>query len=604
MKLSVEQITAINHIEGPALTLAVPGSGKTTLLLHRILHLVRLGVDSSEILTITFSKSAQLDMKKRFEELSESAYLKPQFSTIHAFSYRILRDYYQKKGRTMYLIDDSGNSKYEILKNIYFKINHRNVGDENLEQIISKISYYKNSLEIPSNRDAKIINFVKIFDEYEKYKSENNLIDFDDMVPNALFALKEDGALRNKYKSMYKFIQLDEGQDTSVAQFEFLRYLTSPHHNLFIVADDDQSIYKFRGASPEYLLNIKNIYKNVKFYYLQYNFRSSKNIVDTSDIFIKTNKSRFDKNISTINNFYEPVNIIKVDDNTSQYKFIEDMYLKNPNLSYAVVYRNNLSSLGLVEYFERNGRDFSIKGNRLKFFNHFVVRDVLNIIKFSYNNNDIDLFSEIYYKINGYISKNHILFLQRNSKGDVLKSLLNYPNLPAYYKDNIYSLIHDFKKLKSLKVNEQIDYVLDFMGYNTYLKDFANKFGYSYTSLAEFIHYLRFIASSSNNLEDLIGRLKHLESILSKPDVKKTNLTFSTIHSVKGLEFDCVFVIDIVDGVIPSNLGEDEQDLEEERRLFYVAMTRARQHLYLIAPKNHNSQTASLSPFIEEISKY
>ena len=230
------------------------------------------------------------------------------------------------------------------------------------------------------------------------------------MVVKALDVLKSEVNIRNKYKNMYKYIQLDEGQDTSISQFELLKYLTAPKHNLFIVADDDQSIYAFRGSNPNYLLNIEKVYKDVKYYYLQYNFRSSKNIVSTSNLFIRNNKNRFNKNIVTVNDYISPVNIIKVQNNKEQYKFIKKKMVESPDKSYAVIYRNNLSSLGLVEYFERNKVEFNVKGNRLKFFNHFVVRDVLNIIKFSYNMDDIDLFSEIYYKIKGYISKTYFIF--------------------------------------------------------------------------------------------------------------------------------------------------------------------------------------------------
>lgn len=604
MKLSSEQKKAIEHKTGPALTLAVPGSGKTTMLLHRILKLIDSGANPSEILTITFSKASQMDMKNRFEKMDTPFSIKPHFSTIHAHAYKIIRDYYRLKGRDMLLIDDGSSGKYDILRKLYFQINHKTVGEETLEQIISKISYFKNSLEIPTDKTAKIINFTKIYNAYEKYKDENNLIDFDDMVVKALDVLKTEPNLRNKYKNMYKYVQLDEGQDTSISQFELLKYLTAPNHNLFIVADDDQSIYAFRGANPNYLLNIKNVYKDVKLYYLQYNFRSSKNIVSTSNLFIKNNKNRFEKNIVTVNDYFSPVNIIKVEDNKEQYKFIKKTMLKSPDKSYAVIYRNNLSSLGLVEYFERSEIDFNVKGNRLKFFNHFVVRDVLNIINFSYNMDDIDLFSEIYYKIKGYISKKHILFLKKSYSKNILRALINYPDLPTYYRDNIFSLMNDFKKLKSLKIHEQIEYVLYSMGYDNYLNDFANKFGFSYNSLAEFIHYLKFIAEGSEDLESLIGRLKHLETLLSKPTVKNSNLTLSTIHSVKGLEFDCVFVVDIVDGVIPSNQSTNELDSEEERRLFYVAMTRAKESLYLLTPKMHNSQAVLSSPFINEISKY
>ncbi|WBW49482.1 ATP-dependent helicase [Peptoniphilus equinus] len=600
MKLSSEQLCATEHLTGPALTLAVPGSGKTTVLLNRLLRLMARGVDPSRILTITFSKSAQLDMKRRFGALSQASC---PFMTLHAFSYRILRDYYRKKGRDMRLIDEQSGKKFEIIRRIYGDLFNRRLSDENLEHIVTTISAVKNAMLPPTDSTARIKGFTQIYQAYETYKNENSLIDFDDMILQAIAILKSDKALLKKYQSRYDFYQLDEGQDTSRAQFELLHILSAPAHNLFMVADDDQSIYAFRGASPDYLLHINKVYPDITLYYLKHNYRSSKNIVDLSHQFISQNTRRFVKDMRSSKDYASPVKIFKVRDTSHQYDLIVKTMAQAPEKSYAVLYRNNLSSLGLVEYLERHKVDFNIHGNRLRFFRHFVVTDILNIIHFSYNTTDSSLFSSFYYKIRGYISKKHIAYIKAHSGSDVLKTLLGYPDLPSYYRDTLFSLMHDFKVLRSLSVADQIEYVLNALGYRDYLVDFSEKFGFSHTSLLEFAHMLKYIAGSVLSFDELLGRLQYLEELLKKPQLRQTRCTLSTIHSVKGLEYDTVFIIDAVDGVLPLPTT-NRTDAEEERRLFYVAMTRAREELYILAPKIYNGKLTAVSAFIDELSHY
>lgn len=604
MQLSNEQLKTINHINGPALTLAVPGAGKTTMLLYRTMNLINNGIDPSRIITITFSKAASIDMLKRFESLFPNFNKKLYFSTIHAFSYRIILEYSRLRGKKYSLIEESSSSKYEILSKIYYEINKKTVSEENLEKIISKISYFKNSLIQPSNAKTDIPKFVEIFKMYESYKNAKGIIDFDDMITLAIDILKTDEYIRQKFKSQYDYYQLDEGQDTSIAQFELVKILSSPNNNLFIVADDDQSIYAFRGANPEYLLNLQKIYKDLKIYFMQTNYRSTKNIVNTSNLFIKNNKNRFNKSIVTNNNYSEPVNIIKVLNNQEQYKYILNDIAKNPDKTYAIIYRNNLSSLGLVEYLERNNKDFNIRGNRLKFFSHFVVRDILEIISFSHNLNDIENFSKFYYKIKGYVSKKHINYIANNSGKNIFMVLLSYPNLPEYYRKNIFSLMEDFKNLKKLSIESAIDFVLYNLEYDNYLKEFSKKFGFSYDSLREFSQHLKYIASSEKTLDGLLGRLKHLEYLTNTTRYTNSNLTLSSIHSVKGREFDIVYVIDMIEGVLPSDIDAEEGSLEEERRLFYVAMTRAKSKLCLLSPKYYNNTISKISCFLTEISNF
>ncbi|EFI42127.1 ATP-dependent helicase [Peptoniphilus sp. oral taxon 386] len=604
MKLSDEQLKTTYHMDGPALVLAVPGAGKTTMLLYRTMQLIQNGINSDRILTITFSKSASLDMKSRFKKLFPNFKRELNFSTIHAFCYGIIREYSKLRGKTYRLIEENSISKFELLSKIYYEINKKTVTEENLEAIINKISYFKNTLLTPNETNTDIPNFVKLYNFYEQYKLKNGLIDFDDMITEALKILKTDDYIRAKYKNKFDYYQLDEGQDTSFAQFELIKYLCAPKNNIFIVADDDQSIYAFRGAEPNYLLNLNKIYKNLKTYYLQNNFRSSKNIVNTSNLFIKNNFNRFDKNIITQNDYLEPVNIIKLSTNDDEYNYIYDKITSEPLKSYAIIYRNNLSSLGLIEFLERKNISFNIKGAKLKFFSHFVVKDILLILEFSNNLSDIEIYSKIYYKLNGYISKKHIDYLKKNGGKNLFKTLLDYPLLPEYYRENIFKLMSEFKTLKNLDFKYQIEYILNELGYDHYLREYAKKFGFSYESLREFAHYLKYIATFEKNLDTLLARLKYLEHITNTPKNSKSNITISTIHSIKGLEFNTVFVIDLVEGVLPSNKSHlDDMLFEEERRLFYVAMTRAKNKLYLIYPKYHNNNECEISSFLTELSK-
>lgn len=610
MQLSQAQLKATQHINGPALVLAVPGAGKTTMLLYRTMNLINNNINPNRILSITFSKASSLDMQNRFKELFPDFTFNIKFSTIHAFCYRIILDYSRLTNKSFMLIDSDAKGKYNILRNIYKSVNNSVATEEKLEMIISDISYLKNLMKLPNNLSgfkSEVPGFKEIYSRYELYKSENNLIDFDDMILKSIEILKTNESIKNKYLNLYDYYQLDEGQDTSVAQFYLIKLLCKNHNNIFIVADDDQSIYGFRGANPEELLNLKKEYKDLKIYFMENNYRSSKNIVNTCNLFINNNLKRFDKSITTKNDFLNPVNIIKVSNNEEEYKFIEEEIQKDPNKKYAILYRNNICGLGLVEYFERRSIDFNIRDSRVRFFSNFVIQDILNIIAFSEDLSNIALYESFYYKIKGYISKKHIAYLKKHSGKNIFMVLMNYPGLSTRYKETLSTLIRDFKNIKNKPLDKKIEIILYKLEYDNYLQESSEKFGSNYKVLNEYVYYLQFIAKEEDSLESLIGRLKHLEYIMKKPKIKDTNLTMSTIHSVKGLEYDTVFVIDLVEGMLPSYKALDDPKkilLEEERRLFYVAMTRAKSNLFLLFPKKHNSNPSEISRFLAELTNY
>lgn len=607
MELTSSQLKAIEHLEGPAIVLAVPGAGKTTMILHRTKKLIDMGIDPKNILTITFSKAQAIDIQNRFSLLDSIN--KPYFSTIHAFCYSIIRDYANKNGRVYNLIDSNISKKYEILRGIYTKVNNEYPTEEKIETAISEVGYCKNMMigirSFAKSKRCETPNFERFFNAYEKFKNEKNLIDFDDMITKSYEILREDASIRKKYRDRFKYIQLDEGQDTSKSQFMVLKLIASPDNNLFVVADDDQSIYGFRGASPKELFKLKEDYKDIKTFYMEDNFRSTKNIVNISNIFIEQNKNRFEKTLVTDNPFENPVNIIKVKEPKDQYKIIEDE-IKKDGKDIAVLYRNNLSSIGLVEYFERKNYSFNIKDKKTKFFSHFITRDILNILEFSKDLSNIDLYEKFYFKLIGYISKRHIGYLKKHRGKNIFNILKGYPGLPPYYHKNINSLLVGFKKIARSDVYTAINYIDKEMGYGEYLKDNAKRLRETEHSLNEYLYYLKLIAKNAKSYELFVGRLKELEYILKKPKDSDTNITFSTIHSAKGLEFSRVFVVDLYEGTLPSSssidaLGEDDDLFEEERRIFYVAMTRAKEELYLMYSHYTNGNKNEISSFLSDL---
>ncbi|MGF0096128.1 ATP-dependent helicase [Peptoniphilus sp. SGI.035] len=607
MKLTSSQLIAVEHFKGPAIVLAVPGAGKTTMILHRIKRLIDRGVDPKNILTITFSKAQAIDIKMRYNAMFGGENV--LFSTIHAFCYSIVRDYSRKSGKSLSLIDSNLKKKYEILRDIYRDVNKTYPTEERIETAISEVGYCKNMMLSP-NSFAKLKrcdtdNFVKFYETYEKYKKDKNLIDFDDMINLSYEILKSDASIRKKYRDRFKFIQLDEGQDTSRSQFQVLKLLAKPDNNLFVVADDDQSIYGFRGANTEELFNLQKEYDDIATFYMEENFRSTKNIVNIANIFITQNEKRFDKTVFTSNPFAKPVNIIKVKEPKDQYEFIERELQKGVG-DIAVLYRNNLSSIGLVEYFERRDYDFNIKDKKTKFFSHFITKDILDILNFSRDLSDIDLYEKFYFKLDGYISKKHIEYLKRNRGKNIFNILKDYPGLPSFYHKNINKLLVGFRKIARSDVYEAINYIDREMGYGNYLKENTKRFMETEASLNEYLYYLKLIAKSTKTLDLFIGRLKELEYDLLKSRNDNAKLTFSTIHSAKGLEFSRVFVVDLYEGTLPSTasidtIGEDEELFCEERRLFYVAMTRAKKELYLMYSHYTNGRKNEISSFVTDL---
>jgi DNA helicase-2/ATP-dependent DNA helicase PcrA len=618
INLNNQQKEAVTHTRGPALVMAGPGSGKTTVIVSRTAYLIlELKIKSENILTMTFNKAAAIEMEKRFNNIfSGISDKKVHFSTFHSFCNSVVKDYEKMQGKYLSRIEgDEGskNNKRLILKEIYKNINGSQINDDELEGLINDIGVIKNKMiKNLQEFNTNIKNFSQIYKSYETYKRENLLMDFDDMLTFAYAILQRYPNILKRYTGKYTFIQVDEGQDLSKIQFEILKLLVgSEEKNIFLVADDDQSIYGFRGAEPEYILSMEKQFNGCSFYYLSNNYRSTANIVEISSSFIKNNTERYDKKHSTCNEYKHDPFIVKTKDQSVQYNFIVDKvkeHLRENNSTVALLYRNNISSIPLAEALDRNGINFNVKQNKVFFFNHWVVQDILAFLKFSQDQTDIDSFWRIYYKMNRYISKAMLEYaLNVGYKNSIIDGILKNNDLKTYRKMTLLNVKSEFKKLSKKKPFDALNYIEKDFNYFEYVKDYCDDTGLFYDYIYSLFGVLKVMALKCRKITDYLQRIEEVKELLENP-TSGARLTMSTIHSSKGLEYDCVMMLDMVNSELPGESAIDlfrEENkaelLEEERRLFYVGITRAKEYLYLIYPNFRNGFREERTIFIDEI---
>lgn len=632
IELNNEQRKAVSHRSGPALILAGPGSGKTTVITARVAYLVKAaGVKPQNILTLTFNKAAQLEMEKRFKRLYGSDITeRVHFATLHSFCNRVVRDYERMKGRRLHRIEgnDQEVNKHQLLKEIYQRINKSKINDDELETLINEIGLVKNSLI----KDFEGLSFTtkrfqQIFRAYEEYKKTNLLIDFDDMLTYAYSILLKYPDILEHYRNSYSYIQVDEGQDLSKIQFEIIRLLSEKHRNLFLVADDDQSIYGFRGAQPWYILDFGKQFPDCSIFRLENNYRSTENIVSLSSIFIKNNKNRYDKNHFTQNERLTNPEIIKALDQRDQLQIILDKLYsfsqsdEGQNLNkrirkrqIAILYRNNLSSILLVDMLNRKGVPFRIRQNRLFFFKHWLVQEVSAFLYFSLDPQDIEAFSKIYYRMNRYISRAMLeCAVENNSGKPVIDRIMEGVELKPFQIDGLRQLKREFSNLAKKTPYNALEYIRNNFNYLDSVKEYCSMVGLSYEYMVRLFEILQGIAFNCQTIVEFLERLSELDRLFEGSNNWNNNeeileITLSTIHSSKGLEFDCVFMIDLINSELPGEkaveLAAETKDLsllEEERRLFYVGMTRARENLFLIYPSSAYGERLSPSLFVKEL---
>lgn len=596
MIISDQQKKAISHNNGPALVLAVPGSGKTTVLLNRIIYLNNTqSVEYKQILNLTFSKTQASDMKTRFNIMDKNN--NAVFSTIHAFAFNVIKLYSRKYKVNLKLIE--GNNifnKYKLLKRIFYESYKAPPSNDDLDYFFTNYGLIKNnmlSLETLNNN-----HFFDIALKYEDYKKRNNLFDFDDMLTYAYNILKNHNDILKIIKKNYKYFQLDEGQDASLIQFKILELIAYPENNIYILADDDQSIYSFRGANPEYLLKISSIFENIKYYYLNKNYRSTKDIVMLSDYIIRNNKERYLKTVESHNNEKTPIQIIKVKNIESQNKFILNKIsdLKS-NENLAILFRNNISAYSVAFDLIKNKIQFN---KRLNFNNNnlnIILQDLNNIIDFALDSNNIELFKSIYYKLNLYLKKDYVYGLNIDFNKSILDTILDDSYIKDYQKELVENLKFVLEKIINLNLYNSIKLIFEELGYIEYISKHFENIPINY--IQEIILHF---AKDYKTINELLKAFENIETILKNKNFNTSNIFISTIHQSKGLEYDNVLLIDLVDGEFPI-YSDKASSLEEERRLFYVGITRAKKQLYLVFPKYRYETKVKPSKFFKEIKK-
>ena len=588
MKFTSKQLQAAKHLDGPLLVLAIPGSGKTTMLLERIKFLSE-HIDSSKILNLTFSRIQANDMKKRFDSKDSN------FMTIHAFCYLIIRNYLKKYNRQVNLIEDEKiYNKYNLVGEIYKNINKKKMSKEDLNLFFQKVSFMKNSLlDISYLKKVEISNAEKIYLEYEKIKKQKHLLDFDDMQVYALELLNDESLLRS-IKNKYKYFQLDEGQDTSLLQFKILEKIVYPENNLLVVADDDQSIYSFRAADPKYLLNFKEIYKDAKIISLDTNHRSGKKIISLASYFIAQNKNRYKKTYKLSRDFDDQIKLKEFKNFTKQYDYITENL---DNKKTGILFRNNISAISLSSYLLDKNIDFSINSNILDFFESKIFTDMVNIINFSEDFNNREIFNDIYYKISTYLSKEDIDTLNHKAINENIFDFYENSDIDDYKKDALFNIEKKLKHIRKLDIEKKISFIYKSLSYNSYINMKSRKYMEETVNKDIYIESLRYFTKSCKSLDEVYEKIKILEK--KSKSLIKTNLSLTTIHSSKGLEYDKVFIIDLIKNEFPLIMDEENyfERLEEERRIFYVGLTRARDSLYILTLKNRNNKKVYPSKF-------
>jgi len=601
INLTKNQTIAIEHYKGPALTLAIPGSGKTTLLLHRLIYLVEVkGVLPNQILTLTFSKASAEDMSLRYaQQFSQLHPYDFAFMTIHKFAFSIIKSYMKQTHKTYTLFNDA-NKRFAVISQIYRKYNHVAMTEEQYESILNAFGLIYNLQLKRGDANPELPDMPYLFEmmtEYHLFKKKNNYIDFDDMLIYAIKILDQNPSAKAFYQRQFPFIQIDEAQDTSKLQYTFIEKLLTPSQNLFLVADDDQSIYGFRGAYPDYLLNFQTIYPKAKCFYLEINYRSDANIVAASSGIISKNQHRFKKTMTSFHETKKPPYIKTFDDIISRNAYIVEN-IEAFSGTTAILFRNRISALSLMNQLEFIGIPYYMKESPLVELNHWMLEDIKAFFSLSMIPQDSDAFKRIAFKMNGYISREMLVYSLDHQNGrSLLDVLIEIPFLEPYQSKTQERIKSQFENLSKLRPYDAIAFIETELGYLDYLKKNQKKMAYTMNFARTRLDIYKAIAKPLKTPYEFIARIAELKDILSVQKMPEA-VTLSTIHGAKGLEFDRVFLIDVNEQVFP---GPSNDSIEEERRLFYVAMTRAKSNFELLHCEFVNGTYNPASLFIEEL---
>ena len=615
--LNKEQLEAVKHINGPMLVLAGAGSGKTKVLTSRIAYLIENGVSVDNILAITFTNKAAKEMKEREIKLIGYDAKSIQISTFHSLGLKIIKENYSRLGyKSNFVILDSDDT-LTVVKKIMKDLN-LNPKFYNARDIRNKISSAKNEL-IGPDKFSKVEfdqNIITVYEKYSKKLLINNSVDFDDLLTLPIKLFKEYPDILKYYQDKYKYVLIDEYQDTNEAQYIFSKMLCNNHKNIFVVGDNDQAIYAFRGANYKNILNFEKDYPDCKVILLEENYRSTQNILDAANSVIKHNKMRKDKNLWCNNDIGSKVKYIKVDSDKEECAYVSNKIkeLHDNNISYediAILYRTNAQSRLIEEEMLKNGIPYRIVGS-FYFYNRKEIKDLLCYLRLINNHDDdVSLLRVINSPKRGVGDKT----IENITKIATEKGISLFEAIESGKELGFKNLILDMeKKCENLTLTEMVDVVLNDSGMkNEYTQDKSLESEIRLENLEEFKSITKGYEEEYGviSLTDFLNEVS-LVSDISEHQDSNNKVSLMTIHSVKGLEFDNVFIVGMEEGIFPHYNSINEGSLaaiEEERRLCYVAITRAKKNLWMLNAKKRmlfgNTQLNMPSRFMDEIdSKY
>ena len=608
VKLNQQQKEAVQSTKGPVLLLAVPGSGKTTVLVTRLGYMIYCrNIPPESILTVTYTVAATKDMSERFAvRFGEDMAKRLEFRTINGICAMIIQYYGRRIGKTPFELVKDEKATTGMLIKICQDHGMGYPTESDLKNVRTLITYIKNMMlneeELQKLEEESDIRIAGIYREYCRQMREQKLMDYDDQMLYAYNILRKDPGVLAYFQNRYPYICVDEAQDTSKIQHAIIALLAAGTGNLFMVGDEDQSIYGFRAAYPEALLSFEKKHSGAKVLLMEENFRSNAKIVEAADKFIQKNTLRHEKHMRAAREAGADIREISLKSRKAQYVYLmkaaqecttgmagmsgSEEHRGRADASVtetAVLYRDNECAIPLIDLLERKNIPYRMRNADLSFFTHRTVLDVQNIIRFAMDPKDTELFMLIYYRLKLFFNKKDALrYAQISQEKDmeVLDAALKYGNLEKYQEDNIRNLKRQMVRILNMPGDEAVNQILTYMGYQDYLK----KMGMN----ANKLETVKLIGSRVESPEKLLERLEELRTIIQeKVSDKDCPFILSTMHASKGLEYDTVYLLDVMDGILPEKVlanprtasKEELETYEEERRLFYVGVTRAKNQL-------------------------
>lgn len=603
MQFNEAQIQAIQHNKGPCMVIAGPGSGKTTVLTHRVRYLIdRCGVKPSDILVITFTKAAAEQMKLKFKGLSEGRSSAVTFGTFHAVFFTILKAAYNYSARCII----TPQVQHEFVKDqmCRFELEYDDE-KEAVAGVLSEISRVKGeavnideyeSISVPQQ------SFRKIYMAYDDMLVRKHLIDFDDMIGLCRDLLMQREDYRKAWQNKYKYILVDEFQDINKAQFDVVRILAEGYRNLFVVGDDDQSIYGFRGSAPQIMLDFNKYYSDAVRIDMCINYRSTGNIVLASRAVAEENEHRYYKDITTHNVEGDSVSVYEFNSLNDEKAFVtsEIRRLIDSGIDaddIAVLSRTNVIGNMYMSRLESDGIPCCDYSAVQDVYEHWISKDILTYIRIALGSRERMDFLRIINKPLRYITRSYI-----TQPADI-NALKRSCQDNEQMSEQVEKLATDINMIRNMSPFAAVNYIRKGIGYDEYIRNYIYEHKADkeelYNVLDELAHRASRYMSLSQWLDGITEYLKQCDTQRRNNTVEGVHML--TMHGSKGLEYKIVMVMDVCEGIIPYNKAVLDEQIEEERRLFYVAMTRAKEKLYLLYPKQRYNKDTTRSRFLEEI---